>query len=256
MKNRNDSDARGILATTKASWAARSLERGVSRAGAALERVDQTLQATALERRLDPKALGLVLRETPQRVLAGGHWDALMAGERVLARDVTLWLERGDRVHIAGPNGAGKTTLLNALLATKTLPDDALLVQPQELPPAATASLLAEIRASPPDVRGRTLSLVAALGADPERLLATERPSPGEARKLHLALGIARGVAALVLDEPTNHLDLPSIARLEEALAAWPGTLVLVTHDAHLAARTTTTVWTLGDGRVQVSARA
>jgi ATPase subunit of ABC transporter with duplicated ATPase domains len=53
-----------------------------------------------------------------------------------------------------------------------------------------------------------------------------------------------------VLDEPTNHLDLPSIERLEDALAAYPGAIVLVSHDERFAARCTTQTWQLADGRV------
>jgi ATPase subunit of ABC transporter with duplicated ATPase domains len=53
-----------------------------------------------------------------------------------------------------------------------------------------------------------------------------------------------------VLDEPTNHLDLPSIERLEDALAAYPGAIVLVTHDDHVVARCTTATWQVAEGRV------
>jgi len=52
-----------------------------------------------------------------------------------------------------------------------------------------------------------------------------------------------------LLDEPTNHLDLPSIERLESALAAYPGALLLVTHDARLAARCTNLSWRVADRR-------
>ena len=55
-----------------------------------------------------------------------------------------------------------------------------------------------------------------------------------------------------MLDEPTNHLDLPSIERLEAALAAYPGALVVVTHDDSLAAACTHTVWSVGGGSVEV----
>jgi ATPase subunit of ABC transporter with duplicated ATPase domains len=103
--------------------------------------------------------------------------------------------------------------------------------------------------------RGRVLSVFAALGSDPERIAfrRTEdaaKLSPGEARKLALATGLGRHAWALVLDEPTNHLDLPSIERLEAALAAYPGCVLLVTHDDALARATTTRTLRVEGGTV------
>jgi ATPase subunit of ABC transporter with duplicated ATPase domains len=65
--------------------------------------------------------------------------------------------------------------------------------------------------------------------------------SPGERTRAALALLQARGVNLLVLDEPTNHLDLPAIEQLEQALDAYPGTLLLVTHDRRMLAAVHTT---------------
>jgi ATPase subunit of ABC transporter with duplicated ATPase domains len=96
------------------------------------------------------------------------------------------------------------------------------------------------------------MSLVAALGVEPRALLASAQPSPGEARKLAIALGLSRQVYGCLLDEPTNHLDLPSIERLESALAAYPGALLLVTHDARLAASCTNVSWCIEDRRIAV----
>ena len=70
-------------------------------------------------------------------------------------------------------------------------------------------------------------------------------------RKLLLALGLGRHAWALVLDEPTNHLDLPTVERLEEALAAYPGALLLVTHDEAFAARCSSMTWRIVAGRVE-----
>jgi len=176
------------------------------------------------------------------------------AGDAAVLGAVHLAVGREDRVHLEGPNGAGKTTLLRALLASAGAPAEKILHLPQDLRGDEERALLAEVRGLPPLERGRVLSLVAALGVDPERLLGSAQPSPGEARKLAIALGLGRHAWACVLDEPTNHLDLPSIERLERALVAYPGALVLVTHDRALARACTRTTWKIDRGRVEVAA--
>jgi ATPase subunit of ABC transporter with duplicated ATPase domains len=74
--------------------------------------------------------------------------------------------------------------------------------------------------------------------------MASACPSPGEARQLALARALGRDVALLLLDEPTNDLDLPATERLQAALAAWDGALVLVTHDDAFARACTSIDWT------------
>jgi ATPase subunit of ABC transporter with duplicated ATPase domains len=175
----------------------------------------------------------------------------LRAGTAPLLRDLHMRLDRRDRVRLDGPNGAGKSTLLRALAEASTLPPGRLLWLPQELEAGAGREALQRVEALGPAARGRVLQLVAALGVAPARLLASRAPSPGEARKLLLALALGLRAWALLLDEPTNHLDLPSIERLEAALAAWPGALLLATHDEAFAARLTTRTWRIGAGRVR-----
>jgi ATPase subunit of ABC transporter with duplicated ATPase domains len=161
-----------------------------------------------------------------------------------------LWVGREARVRIEGPNGAGKTTLLHALLEHAHVPAERVLYLPQDVSAHEAREALDTVRALPPDERGRVLSLVAALGVDPERLLASRQPSPGEARKLLIARGLGQHAWALVLDEPTNHLDLPSVERLEAALRDYPGALLLVTHDAAFGRACTHEVWRVEGGQV------
>jgi ATPase subunit of ABC transporter with duplicated ATPase domains len=158
---------------------------------------------------------------------------------------VTLQVDRGDRVAITGPNGAGKTTLLALLLGTLA-PDEGTAalgssVQVGEIDQARAAfvsdrPLLDAYGAQVPErTAAEVRTLLAKFGLGGEHV---GRPastlSPGERTRAGLALLQDRGVNLLVLDEPTNHLDLPAIEQLEQALDAFDGTLLLVSHDRRL----------------------
>jgi ATPase subunit of ABC transporter with duplicated ATPase domains len=244
-----DSDARSVGRKNRQARAEGRLARGVARLRDVAERAEDRVEdLPAGPEQGRPVFLGF--ERAPRPVLLSLDAPVVHAGPAPVLRDVHVRLRRDDRVHVEGPNGAGKSTLLGAILSRADLPADRLLVLPQELGPGAGASLLAEVRALDASVRGRVLSLVAALGSDPARLLASRDPSPGEARKLLLALGMGRHAWALVLDEPTNHLDLPAVERLEAALADYPGAILLVTHDDAFARRCTTIRWRIEQGRV------
>jgi ATPase subunit of ABC transporter with duplicated ATPase domains len=248
-KGRKDSDSRTMAASIRAAKGAARLSREAAIVRDQVARTEDALEAVRFDKvRGGPVRLAFNPAERP--TLASLHLPSLDAGGQVLIRDVGMEIRRDSRLWIAGPNGAGKTTLLRALHGASTLPDDRVLHLPQELQPDAIAGLLREVRDAPAEQRGRLLAITSTLGADPDRLLETDEPSPGEARKLWIAAGLARGVAACFLDEPTNHLDLPAIERLEAALVDYPGAIVLVSHDPALAASCTNETWTIAAGEI------
>jgi ATPase subunit of ABC transporter with duplicated ATPase domains len=246
-----DRDARTLGATTVRDWAEARLAGDVRRLRGAAERAAQEIPEVPRSVEVGASVF-LGFERAPRPVLATLEAREVRAGEVPILRDVSVRLGREDRIRLAGANGAGKTTLLEALRAASGLPPDRVTYLPQELAPSAPGALRGELGALGPEARGRVLSIVAALGCEPARLLASGALSPGEALKLHLALGMGRHAWALLLDEPTNHLDIPSVERLEAALAAYPGALLLVTHDDALAERCTFHTWRVRDGRVEI----
>src|SRR4051812_40702131 len=163
-----------------------------------------------------------------------------------------LQVDWGDRVAITGANGSGKSTLLAALLDRVPLDAGTASLGPAvrigEIDQARARffgpeQLMDAFSAEVPDwptSEVRTLLAKFGLAAD-HVLRPAETLSPGERTRAALALLQARGVNVLVLDEPTNHLDLPAIEQLEEALAAYEGTLLLVTHDRRMLESVATT---------------
>ena len=154
-----------------------------------------------------------------------------------------LAMRQDERIALTGPNGAGKSTLVRHLLRCPNVPATRLIYVPQEIDLTSSGQILDRARVLSGDELGRMMAVVSRLGSRPDRLLESAEPSPGETRKLLLALGIARVPHLIVMDEPTNHMDLPSIECLEEALGDCPCGLLLVSHDRRLLERLTTTRW-------------
>lgn len=244
-----DSDGRSMAAKGRAMKAAAALDRRSRVVKQQFDRAESHRQSFSFEKSVG-RSLAVAYVPPPQRILLHVQRETVCAGEVPLLSDVFVAVERDSRVRISGENGAGKSTLLRALLASNPGIHGNILYLPQELPAEESARLLRRARDMRGEALGALMEIVAALGVDPARLLASEAPSPGEARKLAIATGLSEGAWALLLDEPTNHLDLPSIERLEAALIDYPGALVLISHDARFAAACTAQEWRVADGQV------
>jgi macrolide transport system ATP-binding/permease protein len=160
------------------------------------------------------------------------------------------------RIALTGANGLGKSTLIRHLLAHLNVPAEKLVTVPQEISAEDSRALLDAVKRLPNDELGRVMITISRLGSRPARLLESALPSPGEVRKLLLAIGIVRGPHLIVMDEPTNHMDLPGILCLEQALADCPCAVLLVSHDESFLAKITGTEWRLtreesGDTRLE-----
>ena len=191
-------------------------------------------------------------------------------GERTIIKDFTLRIQRGDRIGVVGANGAGKTTLLK-LLTGEIAPDtgtvtlaktlDGVIIDQQRrlmAPEKRVRDVLCdggdwiEVRGSKKHVQGYLKEFL----FDPK--LADARIgtlSGGERSRLLLAREFARASNLLVLDEPTNDLDLETLDLLQEVIADYDGTVLIVSHDRDFLDRTVTVTLGLdGSGKVDIVA--
>ncbi|MDP1632779.1 MAG: ABC-F family ATP-binding cassette domain-containing protein [Caulobacter sp.] len=224
-------------------------------------------KSTILRESRGQLSMGLAAGDTSGKRVAEATGLTKSFGERVIVSGFSTRIQRGDRVAIVGPNGAGKTTLVKLLLGD--LKADAGQIK------LGTGLQIAYIDQARGDLKeGDTLWDVLTDGGGDQILVRgvprhvagyakeflfqdkqLRQPvsslSGGERNRLLLARALARPANLLVLDEPTNDLDMETLDLLEDLLADFDGTLILVSHDRDFIDRLATSTIAL-DGRGRV----
>jgi ATP-binding cassette subfamily F protein 3 len=185
-------------------------------------------------------------------------------GGRVLFDGLELLVRRGERIGVVGPNGAGKSTLLKLLAGRGAAEDSGAVKRGTNLQEGYFDQHLGDVDPSLTAVdnirrvRGdftveavrQYLARFRFWGDDPLRVVSGF--SGGERSRLALAKLLLEPRNLLFLDEPTNHLDIPAAEILEEALASFEGTVILVSHDRRFLENVTTRIVSVRDGRADV----
>jgi ATP-binding cassette subfamily F protein uup len=214
--------------------------------------------------------LGLAKDDVKTKTVIDADQVSKGFGDRQIIRDFTLRIQRGDRIGLVGANGTGKTTLLK-LLTGELKPDSGAITQAKTLsgividqqrklmaPEKRVRDVLAEggdwieVRGAKKHIKGYLMEFL----FDPSL---TEAPvgslSGGERSRLLLAREFARASNLLVLDEPTNDLDLETLDLLQEVIADYEGTVLIVSHDRDFLDKTVTVTLGLdGSGKVDIVA--
>ncbi len=217
--------------------------------------------------RLGSVKLSAERADSPGKMVFEAEGVSKAYGGAPVVRDLTLRVQRGDRIGLVGPNGAGKTTLLRLLL-DEIAPDAGEVrrggsvqvayydQQREQLDPERTVF----------DTVGDGNDTVTVNGAakhvhgylrdflfSPERARSPVKAlSGGERNRLLLARLFTKPANVLVLDEPTNDLDLETLELLEAELVAWTGTLLIVSHDRRFLDNVVTSILVFeGEGRVE-----
>lgn len=218
-----------------------------------LERIEKPIHRQSLHFQFEKPA------ECAEKVLDVMHVTSSY-GEHVIFKDLTMHIKKGESVGLIGPNGAGKSTLLKLIVGDKRADGGFIQignrVKPgyysQELDRLNSEYTVLEQIENDFDMGEREarnlLGMFLFRGDDvfkPVSLL-----SGGERARLTLLMLFLEKPNFLILDEPTNHLDIPTREIMEQALAAFGGTSLIVSHDRYFLDRVTTRILEMENGKL------
>ena len=186
-------------------------------------------------------------------------------GDNILFMETDLEIERGDRIAFVGPNGAGKSTLLRLIMGVET-PDEgsarlgehnviaSYFEQNQAEALDLTKTVIETMFEAVPDwTQTQVRSLLGSFCFSNDSVFKdVGKLSGGEKARLALALMLLSPCNLLVLDEPTNHLDIPAKQMLEDALCAYEGAALLVSHDRYFISRVANRIVEIRDGELVI----
>ena len=232
--NPNDHDAQAKLDAARISGKDRST-------GDAKARLETQIRQTEAERDSIKKSLrrkeGFSVENTDFAKPIIIEETKIQAGTYTLSIP-HLEIKRGTKLALTGQNGAGKTLFVNHVISLLQAVgrDNELLYLPQEISDELRTQIFEEFSQLEEADRGDVLSTLFRLGSEPERLN-QQQLSPGELRKLMIAMAVQKPLSLLILDEPTNHMDITSVLALENALAALDCSMIVVSHDKAFLAK-------------------
>lgn len=186
-------------------------------------------------------------------------------GDKILFLGAELLIERGDKIAIVGPNGAGKSTLLRMLMGMETPEEGTIKLGDHNVIPSyfeqnqaealdLNKTVMETIHDEVPDwdnQQVRTL-LGQFLFSGETVFKPVGALSGGEKARVALAKMLLHPANLLILDEPTNHLDIPAKEMIEDAIANYEGSVMIVSHDRYFISRTATKIVEIRDGELRL----
>jgi ATP-binding cassette subfamily F protein 3 len=239
-------------------WGVKGNTRKFARRARSMEKMIERMDTVEKPRKKAKMQLSLEFQKRSGEMVVETVGLSKSFGEHVLFSNVDINIRWGEHVAIVGPNGSGKTTLINILLGLEAPTSGHVNLgtnltvsyfDQEQRGLDNRRTIYDELGESTDLTREQTMYLLAKLLFRGDRAFKKiGELSGGERNRVVLSKLVYTKANLLILDEPTNHLDIPSIEVLEEALAAFQGTVILVSHDRRLLTKVADRVIELDNG--------